>query len=442
MSTNTADSMRNEELRIRNYVSESVVVDDNTTTQKISNCKCNRPELLAPAGNFEKLQVALIYGADAVYFGGKNFSLRAYGDNFTRDEILQAVKFTHALGKKIYAAVNVFAHNSDLDALADWLKFLDGAGIDAALISDLGVLSLAKELTNLKLHISTQANVTNWRAAKFFHDLGASRIVLARELTRDEILTVKQNCAAELEIFVHGSMCISYSGRCWLSKFLTGRDANSGACTHSCRWKYNLVEETRDGEFFPVSEDKRGSYVMNSKDLCLLPHLAEVIQSGVASLKIEGRMKSVNYVAGVVKVYRAAIDSYCAAPEDFAIRDEWTAELDKIAHRPYTTGFFADDGKPTEIYLTSKPSRSADFLGIVRDFDNATMTATIEQRGKFVVGERVEFLQPHGQTFSQTLTSLRDENDAEIFAAPHAQQLVKIFVNKPLEIWSLMREAN
>ena len=398
-----------------------------------------KPELLAPAGNFEKLQAALLFGADAVYFGGKNFSLRAFGDNFTREEILQAVKFTHTLGKKIYAAVNIFAHNADLDALADYLKFLDSANVDAVLISDLGVLSLVKE-TNLKIHISTQANVTNWRAAKFFHELGASRIVLARELTREEILEIKNNCAAELEIFVHGAMCISYSGRCWLSKFLTGRDANQGACTHSCRWKYNLVEEKRAGEFFPVGEDERGSYVMNSKDLCLLPHIDKIIQSGVASLKIEGRMKSVNYVAGVVKVYRAAIDSYFDDPNDFKIRDEWLAELDKVAHRPYTTGFFLSDDKPTEIYSTSKPSRTTNFLGIVREFDLATMTATIEQRGKFELNRRVEFLQPHGKTFSQVITSMRDEDVQEIFSAPHAQQIVKIPVVEPVEIWSLMRE--
>ena len=398
-----------------------------------------KPELLAPAGNFEKLQAALIYGADAVYFGGKNFSLRAYGDNFTREEILQAVEFTHALNKKIYAAVNIFAHNADLDALADYLKFLSVAGVDAVLVSDLGVLNLAKKFS-LNIHISTQANVTNFQAAKFFHDLGAKRIVLARELTRDEILNIKSNCAAELEIFVHGAMCISYSGRCWLSKFLTGRDANQGACTHSCRWKYSLVEETRDGEFFPIGEDKRGSYVMNSKDLCLLPNLDKVIQSGVASLKIEGRMKSVNYVAGVVKVYRAAIDSYFANPDEFFIRDEWLAELNKVAHRPYTTGFFMGDDKPTEIYSTSKPTRAVNFLGIVREFDGSTMTATIEQRGKFELNQRVEFLQPHDETFSQTLTSMRDEDGQEISSAPHAQQLIKISVVKPVEIWSLMRE--
>ncbi|MBR4904480.1 MAG: U32 family peptidase [Selenomonadaceae bacterium] len=401
-----------------------------------------KPELLAPAGNFEKLQAALIYGADAVYFGGKNFSLRAFGDNFTREEILKAVEFTHGLGKKIYAAVNIFAHNADLDALADYLKFLARAGVDAVLISDLGVLSLAKELTDLKIHVSTQANVTNWRSAKFFHELGAERIVLARELTREEILDIKSNCKAEVEIFIHGAMCISYSGRCWLSKFLTGRDANLGACTHSCRWKYNLVEETRAGEYFSVGEDNRGSYVMNSKDLCLLPCLDKVIQSGVASLKIEGRMKSVNYVASVVKVYREAIDSYFDNPNDFVIRAEWLDELNKIAHRPYTTGFFMSDGNPTEIYDTSKPARSSDFFGIIREFDSQTMTATIEQRGKFETGERVEFFQPHEETFSQSITSMCDEDGQEILSAPHAQQIVKISVDKPVEIWSLMRSGD
>ena len=398
-----------------------------------------KPELLAPAGNFEKLQAALIYGADAVYFGGENFSLRAFGDNFTRDEILSAVKFTHARGKKIYAAVNVYARNADFDALADYLKFLDAANVDAVIVSDLGVIALARELTDLKIHVSTQANVTNFHAAKIFSELGASRIVLARELARDEIADIKANCPAELEIFVHGAMCISYSGRCWLSKFLTGRDANRGECTHSCRWKYNLVEETRDGEFFPVAGDERGSYVMNSKDLCLLPHIGEVIQSGVASLKIEGRMKSVNYVAGVVKVYRAAIDSFCDNPENFTVQSAWLDELDKVAHRPYTTGFFAGDGKPTEIYSTSKPKRSANFLGIVRDFDASTMTATVEQRGKFAVGTQAEFLQPHAETFSQTITEMRDVDGLEISDAPHAQQLVTIPVAKPVEIWSIMR---
>lgn len=397
-------------------------------------------ELLAPAGNFEKLQAALIYGADAVYIGGKNFSLRAYGGNFSDEEILAAVDFTHRRGKKIYVAANIFARNGDLEALARYFEFLDGAGVDAVLISDLGVFSLAKAVTkNLELHVSTQANVTNWRAANLFHELGASRIVLARELTQAEILEIKRNCATELEIFIHGAMCISYSGRCYLSKYLTGRDGNRGECTHSCRWKYSLMEEKRPNEFFAVEEDERGAYVMNSKDLCLLPYLDRVIESGVSSLKIEGRMKSVNYVAGVVKVYRAAIDSYFDNPKNFSVRADWLEELDKVAHRPYTTGFFLGDGKPTEIYETSKPKRSTNFLGIVRAFDAATMTATIEQRGKFEVGQGVEFFQPHESTFAQKISALFDAEGNEIFSAPHPQQIVKMPVSQPVEIFSLMR---
>ena len=399
-----------------------------------------KPELLAPAGNFEKLQAALIFGADAVYIGGKNFSLRAYGDNFTEEEILQAVEFTHKLGKKIYVATNVFAHNADVSELENYFKFLDGAGVDAVLISDLGIFSLAKEVTkNLELHVSTQANITNWRTVNFFQQLGADRVVLARELTREEILQIKSKTSAELEIFVHGAMCISYSGRCYLSHYLTGRDGNLGACTHSCRWKYSLVEEKRPNEFFNVTEDERGAYIMNSKDLCLLPCLDKVIESGVASLKIEGRMKSVNYVAGVVKVYRAAIDSYFDNPANFSIRAEWLEELDKVAHRPYTTGFFVSDGEPTQIYDTSKPKRTVTFLGIVRAFDAETMTVTVEQRGKFEVNQEVEFFQPHGQTFKQKISKMFDAEGQEILSAPHPQQIVKIPVDNPVEIWSLLR---
>ena len=397
-------------------------------------------ELLAPAGNFEKLQAALIYGADAVYIGGKNFSLRAYGDNFTEDEILKAVEFTHKRGKKIYVATNVFAHNADIEELARYFTFLDGAGVDAVLISDLGVFSLAKSLAkNLQLHVSTQANVTNYRTANFFYEMGASRIVLARELTLEEILEIKKNCAAELEIFVHGAMCISYSGRCYLSHYLTGRDGNKGACTHSCRWKYSLMEEKRPGEFFEVDEDSRGAYIMNSKDLCLLPYLDKVIESGVASLKIEGRMKSVNYVAGVVKVYRQAIDAYFDNPKNFTIRADWLEELDKVAHRPYTSGFFISDGAPTEIYDTSKPKRSSNFLGIVRDFDAEKMVATIEQRGKFELNQAVEFFQPLGKTFQQKISEMYNDEGEEILSAPHAQQIVKIPVTQKVENFSLMR---
>ena len=398
----------------------------------------NKPELLAPAGNLEKLKIALIYGADAVYVGGKNFSLRAFGGNFTDDELKIAVDFAHSMNKKIYVAVNIFAHNDDIEELKNFLKFLDDIRVDAVLISDLGVFSLAKELTNLEIHISTQANITNYKTVEMWKNLGASRVVLARELTHDEIVNIKKNSAIELEMFIHGAMCISYSGRCYLSHYLTGRDGNQGECTHSCRWKYNLVEEKRPGEYFEVSEDDRGSYVMNSKDLCLLPCLDKVIESGVSSLKIEGRMKSVHYVASVVKVYRQAIDDLMQNAE-LRIKNEWIEELDKVAHRPYTTGFFKSDGSSTEIYDTSKAKQSIIFLGIVRDFDPLTKIATVEQRGKMEIDQQIEILQPHDKNFSQVLTEMTDEEGNFINSAPHAQQIVKIKFLQDVEKWSLIR---
>ena len=399
----------------------------------------NRPELLAPAGTLEKLKIALIYGADAVYIGGKEFSLRAFGGNFTDAELKHGVDFAHSMKRKVYVTVNVFAHNEDIVELPEYLKYLDNIGVDAVLISDLGVFSLAKELTNLELHVSTQANVTNYKTVEMWHKLGASRVVLARELSQKEIVDIKNHCDVELEMFVHGAMCISYSGRCYLSHYLTGRDGNQGQCTHSCRWKYNLVEEKRPGEYFEVDEDENGAYVMNSKDLCLLPCLDRVIESGVSSLKIEGRMKSIHYVAGVVKIYREAIDSYFN--NDFKIREDWLDELDKVAHRPYTTGFFIHDENGTEIHDTSKAKQSSTFLGVVREFNSVDNIAIVEQRGKLEVGQQIEILQPQGQTFLQTLTSMFDEEGNSINAAPHAQQIVKIKLSQSAQPWSLIRTA-
>lgn len=399
-------------------------------------------ELLAPAGNLEKLKAALIYGADAVYVGGKNFSLRAFGDNFTDDELIQAVDFAHARDKKIYVAANIFAHNSDLAAVADYIQFLDRIGVDAILISDLGLFSIAKSIVSrAQLHVSTQANVTNWRAVNAWHDLGADRIVLARELSLDEIKCIRRECSVELEMFVHGAMCLSYSGRCWLSHYLTGRDGNLGQCTHSCRWKYALVEEKRPNEYFSVGEDERGAYVMNSKDLCLLSCLDRVLESGINSLKIEGRMKSVHYVASTVKVYRQAIDDYMNDPEHWRLRAEWIEELDKTAHRPFTTGFFIDDSEGMMITDRSKSDRTAEFLGIVRGYDRATGEALIEQRGKIEVGRLIEVLQPTGATFTQRLASMVDAEGRAIESAPHAQQLVRIRTDRAVEQWSLLRST-
>ena len=400
-------------------------------------------ELLAPAGNLEKLKAALIYGADAVYVGGREFSLRAFGDNFNDDDLIAGVEFTHALGKKIYATVNVFAHNDDLDRLEDYIAFLDRIGIDALLISDLGVFSIAKSIVRrAELHISTQANTTNWRAVNAWQELGASRIVLARELSFDEIRSIAEHSNAELEMFIHGAMCLSYSGRCWLSHYLTGRDGNQGKCTHSCRWKYALVEEKRPNEYFPIGEDSRGAYVMNSKDLCLLPCLDKVIASGVSSLKIEGRMKSVHYVASTVKVYREAIDAYFDDPEHFAIRAEWIEELEKTAHRPFTTGFFVEDRDGTMISDRSKSERTSEFLGIVREYDPISGEAIVEQRGKIEVGRVIEILLPRGASFKQRLESMLDAEGNAIDAAPHAQQLVRIRLERAVEPQSLLRTGD
>ena len=399
-----------------------------------------KPELLAPAGNLEKLKVALIYGADAVYVGGKKFGLRAYGGNFTDEELKEGVDFAHSMQRKVYVTVNIFAHNDDIDELPDYLKYLDKIGVDAVLISDLGVFSLAKELTNLELHVSTQANVTNYKTVEMWKKLGASRVVLARELSQAEIINIKNKTDVELEMFVHGAMCISYSGRCYLSHYLTGRDGNQGACTHSCRWKYNLVEEKRPGEYFEVAEDEYGAYVMNSKDLCLLPHLDKIIESGISSLKIEGRMKSVHYVAGIVKVYREAIDfNVECGMQNAKLIEKWLDELDKVAHRPYTSGFFVHDDNGTMIHDSSKAKQSSIFLGIVREFDLTNNIATVEQRGKLEIGQQIEILQPKGENFSQMLTKMTDEDGNDIELAPHAQQIVKIKLSKPAQIWSLIR---
>ena len=394
-------------------------------------------ELLAPAGNLEKLKIALIYGADAVYVGGKKFGLRAYSGNFSDEELQEGVNFAHSMNRKVYVTVNIFAHNYDIEELPNYLKYLEKINVDAILVSDLGVFSLAKELTNLEIHVSTQANITNYKTVEMWRKLGASRVVLARELSKTEIVDIKNKTDIELEMFVHGAMCISYSGRCYLSHYLTGRDGNHGECTHSCRWKYNLVEEKRPGEYFEVNEDEHGAYIMNSKDLCLLPHLDKLIESGVSSLKIEGRMKSVHYVAGVVKVYREAIDSYFSG--DFKVREKWINELDKIAHRPYTTGFFVHDENGTEIHDTSKAKQSSTFLGIIREFNSETKIATVEQRGKLEIGQQIEVLQPQGQNFYQSLNYMTDEEGNKINAAPHAQQIVYIKLENPAQTWSLIR---
>ena len=400
-----------------------------------------KPELLAPAGNMEKLKMALLYGADAVYLGGKAFGLRAFGGNFTNEEMREAVDFAHSMEKKIYVTVNIFPHNSDIAKLPEYLSFLNEIQVDAILVADLGVFTLAKKYApDVDLHISTQANNTNWAAVNAWAELGASRVVLAREMSLAEIREIREKCSVELEMFVHGAMCISYSGRCLMSNYLTGRDANRGSCAQPCRWNYALVEEKRPGQYFPVLEDERGTYIFNSKDMCLLPYLPDVLSSGVESLKIEGRMKSVHYAASVVKAYREAIDSYFANPEGFQVKKEWLDELDKVSHRAYTTGFYY--GRPTEkdqIYGTSSYTQTSDFVGLVLDYDAETGYATVEQRNNMKVGQEIEIFQPHLFGYRQILQEMYDEEGELIQVAPHPQQIVKIRMDKPVEPYTILR---
>lgn len=400
-----------------------------------------KPELLAPAGNMEKLKMALLYGADAVYLGGKAFGLRAFGGNFTNEEMREAVNFAHSMGKKIYVTVNIFPHNSDIAKLPGYLSFLNEIQVDAILVADLGVFTLAKKYApNVALHISTQANNTNWAAVNAWAELGASRVVLAREMSLAEIREIREKCSVELEMFVHGAMCISYSGRCLMSNYLTGRDANRGSCAQPCRWNYALVEEKRPGQYFPVLEDERGTYIFNSKDMCLLPYLPDVLSSGVESLKIEGRMKSVHYAASVVKAYREAIDSYFANPKGFQVKKEWLEELDKVSHRAYTTGFYY--GRPTEkdqIYGTSSYTQTSDFVGLVLDYDAETGYATVEQRNNMKVGQEIEIFQPHLSGYRQILQEMYDDEGEPIQVAPHPQQIVKIRMDKPVEPYTILR---
>ena len=403
--------------------------------------KRKKPELLAPAGNMEKLKMAFLYGADAVYLGGEAYGLRAQGGNFSREELAEAARFAHERGKRIYVTVNVYPHNEEFSALPAYLRYLHSIGADAILVSDLGVFSAAREaVPDLPVHISTQANTVNYAAAEAWARFGAERVVLARELSVDEIREIRARCGVELEMFVHGAMCVSYSGRCLMSNYFTGRDANRGECAQACRWKYALMEETRPGQYFPVEEDGRGTYIFNSKDLCLLPYLAEVVESGVDSLKIEGRMKSVHYVASVTKAYRMALDAYFDAPERFKVNPAWLEELDKVSHRAYTDGFFHGGAQASaQIYGSSSYTQTSDFVGLVLDYNAASGFALVEQRNHMRVGEEIEIFQPKGEGWRQTLAEMTDEDGAVIEAAPHPQQHVYIRMERPIEQFAILR---
>jgi len=399
-------------------------------------------ELLAPAGNLSRLKVALAYGADAVYAGGDSFSLRVRAKNFTDEELAEAIRYTHAAGKKFYLALNVIPHNEDIDLFIEYIKQVKELKPDAFIISDLGAFNLAKEhAPEIPIHVSTQANNVNYATVDSWHKMGAERVVLARELSFDEVHTIREKTSPELELeaFIHGAMCISYSGRCLLSGYMTGRESNSGDCAHPCRWNYTLMEEKRPGEHFPVFENDRGTFIFNSKDMCMIEYIPELINSGVTSFKIEGRVKTEFYVATVVSVYRRAIDAYLNDPEGYSFKQEWLDELCKVSNRGYTTGFWLK--KPDE------NSQNTVDGGYIRTYDLAALFEKNEngkcmfvQKNKLSVGDTVEVMSPGSEAFTFTIDEMWDEEDSPIESAPHPMQVFKLNIGKELPEFSMLRK--
>lgn len=405
--------------------------------------KGRKLELLIPASSLEVLKIAVIYGADAVYIGGEAFGLRAKAKNFTLEEMKEGIEFAHAHDCKVYVTANILAHNYDLDGARQYFKELKQIGPDALIISDPGMFTIAKEeLPDIDIHISTQANNTNYMTYQFWWKQGAKRVVSARELSLNEIKQIREHIPDEMEIetFMHGAMCISYSGRCLLSSFMAGRDANRGACTHPCRWKYSIVEESRPGEYMPVYENERGTYIFNSKDLCMIEHIPEMLNAGIDSFKIEGRMKTALYVATVARTYRFAIDEFIQDENLYKKRIPfYKSEISKCTYRQYTTGFFF--GKPdenTQIYDTNTYIKEYTYLGIVGE-QNAQGLYHIEQRNKFSVGETIEVMRPNGDNILVTVKRITDERGVDMESAPHPKQQLYIDLGVKLEQYDVLR---
>lgn len=401
------------------------------------------PELLVPASSLEVLKVAVVFGADAVYIGGEVFGLRAKAKNFTLDEMREGVEFAHAHGVKVYVTANILAHNDDLEGVRRYFEELKNVGPDALIISDPGVFMIAREvLPDMELHVSTQANNTNYGTYRFWQQQGAKRVVSARELSLREIREIRGHIPDDLEIetFVHGAMCISYSGRCLLSNYFTGRDANQGACTHPCRWKYAVMEESRPGEYLPVYENERGTYIFNSKDLCMIEYIPELIDAGIDSFKIEGRMKTALYVATVARTYRRAIDDYLQSPDLYREHMPWYLDqISNCTYRQFTTGFFF--GKPSgeaQIYDSNTYVREYTYLGTVGGVNEAGLYA-IEQRNKFSVGETIEVMKPNGENPQVVVRRIVDEDGNDQMSAPHPKQKLWIDLGCPLDTYDILR---
>lgn len=404
-----------------------------------------KTELLIPAGSLEVLKTAVIYGADAVYIGGEAFGLRAKAKNFTNEDIREGIAFAHDRGVKVYITANILAHNEDLTGVEEYFNELKEIKPDAVIISDPGVFAIAKRvIPDMELHISTQANNTNYGTYLFWHQLGAKRVVSARELSLAEIKEIRGKIPEDLEIesFIHGAMCMSYSGRCLLSNFMTGRDANQGACSHPCRWKYSLVEETRPGEYMPLYENERGTYIFNSKDLCMIEYIPQMMDAGIDSFKIEGRMKTALYVATVARTYRKAIDDYNKDPELYKANMDWyRSEIGKCTYREFTTGFyFGKADATTQIYDNNTYVKNYTYLGTVESVDEREY-ARIEQKNKFTVGETIEVMKPDGRNLEVTVKGIWNEDGLSQDSAPHSRQILFVQLDAAVEPYDILRRS-
>lgn len=404
------------------------------------------PELLVPASSLEVLKTAVIFGADAVYIGGEAFGLRAKAKNFSPEDMREGIRFAHEYGVKVYVTANILAHNRDLPGAHEYFRGLKELKPDALIISDPGMFLTAREICpEIDIHISTQANNTNYLTYRFWREQGAVRVVSARELSLEEIKEIRANIPEDMEIetFIHGAMCISYSGRCLLSSYFTGRDANQGACTHPCRWKYAVVEEKRPGEYFPVYENERGTYIFNSKDLCMIEHIPELLDAGIDSFKIEGRMKTALYVAAVARTYRKAIDDYLESPEKYRANMDWyRAEIAKCTYRQFTTGFFF--GKPTEemqIYDHNTYRKEYTYLGICEQTDGQGRVK-IEQRNRFFTGELIEVMKPDGTNDQVSVLSIETEDGEKMESAPHPKQKLWVRLDRTPDVFDLLRRCD
>ena len=402
-------------------------------------------ELLIPAGSLDVLKTAVIYGADAVYIGGEAFGLRAKAKNFTKEDMKEGIAFAHERGVKVYVTANILAHNEDLPGVEEYFEEMKEVRPDALIISDPGVFAIARKiLPDMELHVSTQANNTNYGTFLFWYNQGAKRVVTARELSLQEIKEIRDRIPEDMEIesFIHGAMCISYSGRCLLSNYFVGRDANQGACTPPCRWKYSVVEETRPGEYMPVYENERGTYIFNSKDLCMIEHIPEMIEAGIDSFKIEGRMKTALYVATVARTYRKAIDDYLESPEKYRANMEWyKAEIGKCTYREFTTGFyFHKPDATTQIYDSNTYVKNYTYIGTVETvFEDGSFQ--MEQKNKFTVGETIEIMKPDGRNLAVTVEEIRNEEGEQMESAPHPKQILRVRLSETPEAYDILRRS-